>query len=97
MKFLQIYIRKPLLTLFAIFIFSIIVGSSNTTSFQQIQQLTTTVVEKSQTGELSSSLGIKLDVISVVEPEPEPVDPTGGVRATNETGKIAFMFKLNQN
>ena len=68
--------------------FSTFVGISNTTSFQELQQLTTAVVEKSQTGELSSSLGLKVDVISVVEPEADPVDPTGGVRATNETGTI---------
>lgn len=32
---------------------------------------------------------LKLDVLSidVVDPEPPRVDPTGGIRATNETGK----------
>ena len=51
---------------------------------EELQVITSEVVEKSQTGELSSSLNLPLDVISVTEPEPEPVAPP---KATNETGK----------
>ena len=56
------------------------------TSFEDLVKLSENVVEASQTGALSQSLGIQLDALTLTEPEPEPEDPTGGVRATNETG-----------
>ena len=66
------------------------------TSFDDLLKLSETVVEASQTGALSESLGIELDVITLTEPEPEPVDPTGGVRATNESGlwKVTNTLKF---
>jgi len=57
-------------------------------SFEDLQAVSSQLVESSQTGELSSQLKLQLDVIQVEEPEPVPVDPTGGVRATNDTGKF---------
>ena len=51
---------------------------------EDLQKITSEVVEKSQTGELASSLNLTLDVISVTEPEPEPVAPP---KATNQTGQ----------
>lgn len=53
-----------------------------------MEDLTTKVVQSTQTGSLSSATGIDLDVVTVTEPTPPPVDPTGGVRASNETGKL---------
>ncbi len=39
-----------------------------------------------QGGDLSESLNVEVVGMEVTDPEPPPVDPTGGVRATNETG-----------
>ena len=50
-------------------------------------KLSSKFVEAAQTGALAKSLDIAVDVITVTEPEPEPVDPTGGVRATNASGE----------
>ena len=36
---------------------------------------------------LSDNLNLTVEEFAAAEPEPEPVDPTGGVRASNETGK----------
>ncbi len=49
-------------------------------------------MESSQTGSLAKATGLDVSVITVTEPTPEPVDPTGGVRATNQTG----MHGVNQ-
>ena len=57
-------------------------------SFKDLQAVSSHLVDSSQTGELSAQLNLQLDVIQVEEPEPVPVDPTGGVRATNNTGKL---------
>ena len=54
--------------------------------------MTSQIVEASQTGELSSQLELKLDVVDVEEPEPVPVDPTGGIRADNETGMLFIII-----
>ena len=59
----------------------------NQTSFNELQDITTKVVQSTQTGQLAAATGLNVDVITVTEPTPPPVDPTGGVRATNETGK----------
>ena len=45
----------------------------------------------SLTSLLSDELNVTIDEFAATEPEPEPVDPTGGVRATNETGN---KFKI---
>ena len=60
-------------------------------SVEDLQKITSEVVEKSQTGELASSLNLTLDVISVTEPEPEPVALP---KATNQTG---LYFKRTQS
>ena len=63
-------------------------SSANQTSYSELEGITTKVVQSAQTGSLSSATGLNLDVVTVTEPTPPPVDPTGGVRATNETGKF---------
>lgn len=63
------------------------------TSIENLQKLSTKLIEASQTGELSNKLNLQLDVIEVKEPEPAPVDLTGGVRATNATGNYNVEFK----
>ena len=64
--------------------------SGNHTAFAELEGITTKVVQSTQTGSLSSATGLNLDVVTVTEPTPPPVDPTGGVRATLETGKSWF-------
>ena len=65
--------------------------TANRTSFSELESITTKVVQSTQTGSLSSATGLNLDVVTVTEPTPPPVDPTGGVRATNETGKQTII------
>lgn len=61
-------------------------GVANTTSFEQLEQLASNLVDQAQTGGLSRSLNITVQNFVMAEPVPKPVDPTGGVRATNESG-----------
>ena len=44
-------------------------------------------MDQVQTGALSESLNITVENFAMAEPVDEPVDPTGGIRATNESGK----------
>ena len=41
-----------------------------------------------QTGTMAESLGITINSVAMTSVEPIRQDPTGGVRATNTTGKI---------
>ena len=67
-------------------------GLSNRTSFEELEGLASDLVNQVQTGGLEESLNISLQSFAMSEPVPEPVDPTGGVRATNETGR--FIYKI---
>lgn len=51
-------------------------------------------MEKVQTGELSQKADLDVVSLSISDPISEPVDPTGGVRATNETGKNVILSKI---
>lgn len=57
-------------------------------SFEDLQEAAERTAEIVQTGEITQSLNSTATVVSatIEEPEPPPVDPTGGVRATPETG-----------
>lgn len=60
------------------------------TSFDQLKQYADQIVEVVQTGALSQSVeGLQVTGLTVLDPVPPPVDPTGGVRATNLTGKYS--------
>ena len=50
------------------------------------------LVNKVQTGGLDESLNISVQSFALTEPVPEPVDPTGGVRATNQTGLEFILY-----
>jgi hypothetical protein len=67
-------------------------GVSNTTSFEELENLASDLVNQVQTGGLEESLNISIRSFAMSEPVPDPVDPTGGVRATNETGKIWLEY-----
>ena len=43
-----------------------------------------------QTGGIEESLNFSVQSFAMSEPVPEPVDPTSGVRATNETGLFIY-------
>ena len=62
--------------------------SSNTLSFDQLEDLTKMLVDVIQTGELTSGLNATVVNAVVMEPEQEPEDPTNGVRATPDTGGL---------
>lgn len=65
------------------------VGRANSTSFDELKSVASALVDQVQTGVLAQSLNISVQTLAVADPVPEPVDPTGGVRATNETGEYA--------
>ena len=62
-------------------------GAGNTTSYEDLLKLSSELIEKTQTGAVAASSGLDIVALSVKDPDPVPVDPTGGVRATNLTGK----------
>eukprot|EP00794_Sanderia_malayensis_P006712 gene6712-7474_t len=70
--------------------------TTNSTSFSELEDLTTKVVQTTQTGSLATATGLDLSLITVTEPEPDPVDPTGGVRATNETVQVVNATNSTQ-
>ena len=64
-------------------------NTTNTTgsfSFEQLQELTEMVAAAVQTGEILSGSNATVVAAAIEEPEPAPMDPTGGVRATPDTG-----------
>ena len=69
-----------------------IVNVTNTTSpltFTKLTELTEMVAAAVQTGEImQGNSGVTLVEAEVEEPAPTPVDPTGGVRATESTGGL---------
>ena len=52
-------------------------------------------MDQVQTGALSESLNLTVEDFAMTEPAPEPVDPTGGIRATNESGKSVRKMYVN--
>ena len=64
----------------------VLTGVSNATSFKELESLASELVDQFQTGGFEKSLNMSLQSFAMKEPVPEPVDPTGGVRATNRTG-----------
>ena len=61
------------------------------TSFEDLSKTYAAVVTSFQTGALtqllSDNMNLTVEEFAAAEPVPEPIDPTGGVRASNETGK----------
>ena len=55
-------------------------------NFSELEDVTIMVAEVIQTGQLSNTLNVTIISADVQPPEPPPVDPTGGVHATNTTG-----------
>ena len=61
--------------------------TTNSLSYSQLTKLTETVAAAVQTGEiLQGTSTVAVVEAAVEEPAPPPVDPTGGMRATPETG-----------
>ena len=51
-----------------------------------MDRITSAATQIMQTGALASAANIEITSLSVTAPEPIRQDPTGGVRATNQTG-----------
>ena len=60
--------------------------TGSTLSFEQLEGITETLVDVIQTGTLTSTINATVVNAVVMEPEPEPEDPTNGTRATPDTG-----------
>ncbi|XP_072027284.1 LOW QUALITY PROTEIN: fibrocystin-L-like [Amphiura filiformis] len=64
-------------------------SSSNSTSssldFESLTSIQSTLANEMQQGDLGSSLDIQITSLAMTEPAATPEDPTGGVRATNQT------------
>ena len=64
-----------------------IAGVNESTPIDKLFEIVDAFVEEVQTGAVAQSAGVEIVSLQVSDPIPPPVDPTGGVRATNETGK----------
>ena len=62
-------------------------GVKKATPIDELYEISDVFVEKVQTGAVAQSVGIQITSLQVSDPILPPVDPTGGVRASNETGK----------
>ncbi|XP_071488092.1 fibrocystin-L-like [Diadema antillarum] len=60
--------------------------SSNTLDYESLLDVQSVLADEMQTGSLGRSLGVTITSMSMTDPADTPVDPTGGVRATNTTG-----------
>ena len=62
--------------------------SAQTLSFEELESIAVRTAEVVQTGEITESLNNTISIVSaaIEEPSSPPEDPTGGVRATPETG-----------
>ena len=54
--------------------------------YDDLLRVTSHLADAMQSGSLSEYFGVAITSMAMTEPAPKPVDPTGGVRATNETG-----------
>ena len=64
-------------------------NATDTLTFNRLTEVTEMVAAAVQTGELlKGSNGTSIVSAAIEDPIPPPVDPTGGVRATNQTGGI---------
>uniref|UniRef100_A0A7M5XJA2 G8 domain-containing protein n=2 Tax=Clytia hemisphaerica TaxID=252671 RepID=A0A7M5XJA2_9CNID len=68
------------------------VTSANSTyseeSFNEMERITSAATIMVQTGTLAAAANLEITSLSVTAPEPIRQDPTGGVRATNETNQV---------
>lgn len=53
---------------------------------EELHEIQAILVTEQQQGNLGANLNITIDSMSMTDPVEPPVDPTGGVKATNETG-----------
>ncbi|KAJ8026384.1 Fibrocystin-L [Holothuria leucospilota] len=60
-------------------------GKEDPLSFAALLEIQTIIAYEMQTGHLEDSIGYHVTHLSMTDPIDTPVDPTGGVRATNET------------
>ncbi|KAJ8026005.1 Fibrocystin-L [Holothuria leucospilota] len=58
-------------------------------SFDNLLEIQSTIADEMQTGGLEEAIGVQVTYLAMTDPVDTPVDPTGGVRATNETGGTA--------
>jgi plastocyanin len=59
---------------------------TDNSGFEELSQVTTTLVNAIQTGDFNEQLNVSVVEADVQQPQPPPVDPTGGVRATPDSG-----------
>lgn len=60
--------------------------SGGNLDFEALTNIQASLANEMQSGSLGESLDITITSMEMTEPVEEPVDPTGGVRATNATG-----------
>lgn len=69
------------------FIVCLNTGVNISSSIEDLKQISDNVVDVVQRGALAQQANVTVVSLSISDPIPPPVDLTGGVRATNETGK----------
>ncbi len=60
-------------------------SSGSSLNFEALVSIQSTIANEMQQGNLGDALDVQITSLAMTDPEAEPVDPTGGVRATNET------------
>ena len=63
-----------------------IAADNSTTSYQQLQDIQSTMAVVVQTGQLAETINMTVLETEITKAEPPREDPTGGIRATNMTG-----------
>ncbi|CAH1775752.1 unnamed protein product [Owenia fusiformis] len=66
------------------------IGNQVAMTYDQLKDIAATLTESAQTGKLAENLGQTVYAVTITDPLPPAVDPTGGVRATNGTGGSPF-------
>ncbi|XP_041477742.1 fibrocystin-L-like isoform X1 [Lytechinus variegatus] len=61
-------------------------SNNGTDAVDELNGIQTTLANEQQQGNLGDSLNITIESMEMTDPVAPPVDPTGGIRATNETG-----------
>ncbi|XP_037084609.1 uncharacterized protein LOC119105245, partial [Pollicipes pollicipes] len=61
---------------------------NSTATLEDLERVQARVVDSFQTGQVDAALGVQVQTIAMIDPVPVATDPTGGVRATNETGDV---------
>ena len=84
----QFSLCNPCLTLccYVFFLLAQTPGTVAELSFDDLGEVGSKLADSLQSGNIEEAIKVEVVSMEVKDPQPPPVDPTGGVRATEETG-----------